>query len=350
MTIRALDGLRGLAVLLVLLSHMSLHGINLMGPLDFSGIGKAGVYLFFSLSAFLLTWQAVRSGTEATRSSRYWLGYAFRRIVRIYPLYLVALIVSLALFTSGQKFNPEISSLEQLLKHLALLDGQHIYWAIPVEFKYYLLLPLVTFILSLSFKRHVLLPILITSVAIALITYLWPSIETENNSISLMPYLGIFLLGSLGAVSAPLIIGKDSILEFLGWACLVIALLTVPSAWRTLIDPDATNQIFQRHFLLYGLIWTISIISAMSATRFASFFELAPWRFLGRISFSIYLWHYLVVQFVARDMSINPSLKFILVVAVTLSLSWLSYRIIERPIINWGHRTTTHWYQSRVAA
>ena len=113
MTIPALDGLRGLAVLLVLLSHMSLHGINIIEPLDFSGIGKAGVYLFFSLSAFLLTWQAVQSGNEATRSSRYWLGYAVRRIVRIYTLNLVALIVSLALFTSGQKFNPEISSIEQ---------------------------------------------------------------------------------------------------------------------------------------------------------------------------------------------------------------------------------------------
>ena len=165
-----------------------------------------------------------------------------------------------------------------------------------------------------------------------------------------MPYLGIFLLGSLGAVATPLIIGKDSILEFLGWACLVIAMLTVPSAWRTLIEPDATNQIFHSHFMLYGLIWTISIIAAMSPTRFAAFFELAPWRFLGRISFSIYLWHYLVVQFVARDISINSSLQFILVLAVTLPLSWLSYRIIERPFINWGHRTTNHWHQPRIAA
>ena len=134
MTIRALDGLRGLAVLLVLLSHMSLHGINLIATLDFSGIGKAGVYLFFALSAFLLTWQALQLEHKAIRSSRYWLGYAVRRVVRIYPLYLVALIISLALFASGQNINPKITSLGQLLKHLALLDGQHIFWAIPVEF------------------------------------------------------------------------------------------------------------------------------------------------------------------------------------------------------------------------
>ncbi len=41
---------------------MSLVGMNLLPGLDFSGIGKAGVYLFFVLSAFLLTWQALDAG------------------------------------------------------------------------------------------------------------------------------------------------------------------------------------------------------------------------------------------------------------------------------------------------
>ena len=350
MTIRALDGLRGLAVMLVLLSHMSLHDINLIEPLDFSGIGKAGVYLFFALSAFLLTWQALQLEHNVMRTGRYWLGYAVRRVVRIYPLYLVALIVSLAMFSSGQNVNPKVASFEQLLKHLALLDGQHIYWAIPVEFKYYLLLPLVTFILAISIKQHVILPLMIASVAIAGVTYNSPPAETQNNSISLMPYLGIFLLGSLGAAFAPRIIEKDSVLEVLGWTCLAIALLTVPSLWRTLIDAAVPNQVFHRHFLLYGLIWTISIIAAMSTTRFAAFFELASWRFLGRISFSIYLWHYLVVQFVARDISIHSTLQFILVLAVTIPLSWLSYRFIERPFISWGHRNTNHWNRTTAAS
>ena len=61
LTIKSLDGLRGFAVLLVLLSHMSLVGINLVPGLDFAGIGKAGVYLFFVLSAFLLTWQSLEA-------------------------------------------------------------------------------------------------------------------------------------------------------------------------------------------------------------------------------------------------------------------------------------------------
>ena len=343
MTIRALDGLRGLAVLLVVLSHMSLHGINLFEQLDFSGVGKAGVFLFFSLSAFLLTWHALQLEYSTMRTSRYWLGYAVRRVVRIYPLYVVALILSFLVYVSGENIDPKITSVEQIFNHVTLQEGEHIYWAIPVEFKYYLILPLVTFMLSIAFRRHVILPALLVAVIIGGVSYQWPPNETQNNSINLMPYLSIFLMGSLGAIFAPISMKKDSILGFLGWFCIVLAILSIPSVWRALVDGSATNQVFHQSFLLYGLIWTVSIIAAISETRFAAFFGLAPWRLLGRISFSIYLWHYLIIQFVARDVPINSNLQFILILMVTLPLSWLSYRFIERPFINWGHRKTNRW-------
>ena len=56
---KALDGLRGVAVLLVILSHASLHKVYLFPGLDFSGMGKPGVFLFFVLSAYLLDRQII---------------------------------------------------------------------------------------------------------------------------------------------------------------------------------------------------------------------------------------------------------------------------------------------------
>ena len=53
----ALDGLRGVAVLLVLLAHSSNVGLRLHPALDLSGCGRMGVFLFFVLSAYLLTGQ-----------------------------------------------------------------------------------------------------------------------------------------------------------------------------------------------------------------------------------------------------------------------------------------------------
>jgi hypothetical protein len=55
----SLDGLRGIAVLFVVLSHLSNAGFNLTPVLNFAGSGKYGVFLFFVLSAFLLTFPLI---------------------------------------------------------------------------------------------------------------------------------------------------------------------------------------------------------------------------------------------------------------------------------------------------
>ena len=54
--VHALDGLRGLAVLMVFLSHTSLSGHRALPFVNFAGTGKMGVFLFFILSSFLLTY------------------------------------------------------------------------------------------------------------------------------------------------------------------------------------------------------------------------------------------------------------------------------------------------------
>jgi peptidoglycan/LPS O-acetylase OafA/YrhL len=58
--IPALDGLRGIAILLVLLGHSSLCGMYLFPGLDLSHLGTYGVYLFFVLSAYLLDYQIIK--------------------------------------------------------------------------------------------------------------------------------------------------------------------------------------------------------------------------------------------------------------------------------------------------
>ena len=352
LTIKSLDGLRGLAVLLVLLSHMSIAQIHLLPVLDFSGLGKAGVYLFFSLSAFLLTWQALEAGAANLKDPKYWFGYLLRRVLRIYPLYALALTVSFVLTRYAPGYSPSIGSAEELLRHLLLLQGNSIYWAIPVEFLYYLLLPLVVFVLFVSARAHPFAP---TAIVIALISachQIWPAHETPPNSISLGYYLTIFFLGSLTANWCTLQRVKSfkdqyHVLAITGYLALIIATLTIPSLWRALINSEATNQAFHRDFLLYGIIWSVCILAAMRAsTIFTALFESTALRLLGRISFSIYLWHYLIIFFVARQTPIHAGLQFLLVILVTLPLSWLSYQFIERPFISWGHRRTNPWQEA----
>jgi peptidoglycan/LPS O-acetylase OafA/YrhL len=348
LTIKSLDGLRGFAVLLVLLSHMSLVGINLLPGLDFSGIGKAGVYLFFVLSAFLLTWQALEADQRPSPS--YWLGYGLRRLCRIYPLYLVAVFASFGLMQYAPGYAPNINTPSDIFQHLTLQAGEGIYWAIPVEFTYYLLLPLVTLVMVGCSRIHFTGPFIATGLAIYVAFLTWPPADMVANSIGLGPYLAMFLLGSLTAFLCSQSSGinvltwRPRVIEIAGWLAVVIALLTVPTLARSLFDIEIANNTFHRAFIFYGIIWSVAVIAAFhGGTHFGKFFALPVCRFIGRVSFSVYLWHIVILQVVHQHVSVHPSLQFCLTIAATFAISYLSYRWIERPCIHWGHQVSRQW-------
>lgn len=349
LTIKSLDGLRGLAVLLVLLSHLSLHGMNLMGFLDFSGFGKAGVYLFFVLSAFLLTYQALGGGGDVVKSIRYWAGYFTRRVFRIYPLYLIVLLVGLLVTTQTSGFGPKIPSLDDVVRHLLLQDGVSIYWAIPVEFTFYLILPFVCLTLWMTSKTNMLLCSSVVLATMIGVYVAWPPSEALANTIMLGPYFQIFLLGSFAAV----LVGKQSIADefvkrprimgIVGWLALFLVALTIPEVWQRLVDPEAGNKIFHSYFLAYGLVWTAAVVAALyGGLGFTRFFEFTVWRFLGRISFSIYLWHLPIVQWVDREVNYNAMMQFLIALLASVVVGYVSYRLIERPFIAWGHRLSSN--------
>jgi peptidoglycan/LPS O-acetylase OafA/YrhL len=85
-----LDGLRGLAILMVVVAHGPV--INVFLP----NVGRAGVYLFFVLSAFLLSRQLYNSGIRSATLTRYFVA----RVFRIYPL-----VVSVILFIYSMRLS-----------------------------------------------------------------------------------------------------------------------------------------------------------------------------------------------------------------------------------------------------
>jgi len=134
----ALDGARGLAVLLVLMDHTSDSGMKVFG-IDINRTGKYGVYLFFVLSAFLLTYQFFIKSTDDLAKAKTWLNYGFRRFMRIFPLYALVLVI----------LHPGA-----VMTHLLLRDGRGPFWTIPVEVKYYMLLPFIVLALFWAGRKH----------------------------------------------------------------------------------------------------------------------------------------------------------------------------------------------------
>ena len=127
----ALYGLRGLAALIVVLSHASKKGMFLVPGLDFSGTGKLGVWLFFVLSAYTLTHQFMQ-WEYLGLGSRFRI-FLFRRAFRIFPLFWFALLLDF--------FLGRINS-EHVSNAFLLLSAPNHFWTVPVEFQFYFLIPL----------------------------------------------------------------------------------------------------------------------------------------------------------------------------------------------------------------
>ena len=190
----ALDGLRGVAVLFVLLSHTSPYFPSIHPAFNFKGAGKYGVYLFFLLSAYLLDRQIALAMRRGERN--YWGNYFLRRVLRIYPLFAVALVLHLLLTRLG--ITTVIKNWEDVAAHLMLQEGKGVFWSIPVEMTYYLVWPVIMLICGAVLGWR---PAPVFAFLAALIdAAAWLSKTGGLPPGSLIDYLPIFLTGAILAV------------------------------------------------------------------------------------------------------------------------------------------------------
>lgn len=343
----ALDGLRGLAVLLVVGSHLSNHGIMFAPSFDMSGTGKSGVFLFFVLSSFLLTYPFIAKGAAACDRA-YLANYAFRRFMRIYPLYFAYLGIGFvstwlsSAITHGQRIVgiPFALSGDEFLGHLLLQQGKGVTWSIAVEFHYYFLLPLVAYLFSLVVRRRVLPTLLITAALIGVGQLIWPPDDSSVNDIRLGPYLPVFFIGSsvavihfnLKTVDRSVTKAIRLLIELAGWASILVLILLAPSVSARLFEGALPNAQLHKQYLLFALLWSAVLLGCIDGIGvLRRCFEWKFLRYLGFISFSVYLLH-VVIPGVATRLVVSPILRAWITLAMTIAVSHLSWMLIERPM------------------
>jgi peptidoglycan/LPS O-acetylase OafA/YrhL len=331
----ALDGLRGVAALLVVLSHLSHAGMQPIPGLDFAGIGKPGVYLFFVLSAFLLTRQVLSRDAAALADRGLWLRYFARRFLRIYPLFGFVLVTSYLMGRCSGVALPFAISGRELLAHLTLRDGKDVLWSIPPEFAYYFVLPLVGAACVLL-ERRVRWVLLAVAPAIALATHLWPPSLAVASSHSLGPYLPVFLLGSAAALVHRRVAasagGRRWLFEGSAIACAVAVVLTIPSLFAAVSGRPVASDHFHGALVFYGVVWSAFLIGTLlGAGGCRAALSLPAVRYLGFISFSVYLWHMAVIRVVASHSPLASMGNAWLALAAIVAISSVSWLAIERP-------------------
>jgi peptidoglycan/LPS O-acetylase OafA/YrhL len=370
--IAGFDGLRAVAALSVFVVHFQqFSGLGgTVGIIDFERWmvnGNTGVALFFILSGFLLSapfWREIKQGSFVNVRR-----YMVNRAVRIIPIYYCCLFGLLALkgFEGNYvNFNNVMSHLFFLhnLKDYQVMSVNPPFWTLAVEFQFYLLLPVLFLLFAkLGFKgAQILCLLFIPLIYIAyrffmqyLETYqawpirlplIWPfgiaieSVKGFSLTYSLFAHLPHFLIGVVAAsfftLKSSVSTTKQMLAECVFWVSgvLVIAILATPLDHIFQLDYGRYNFPFVP--VLLGFI-----VFCAPYTRFAkAILEFTPIKWIGVVSYGLYIFHYpiqkaLVQGFALFDIKANEEVLLfaLLSLAITLIFSYLSYELIESPLL-----------------
>lgn len=330
-----LDGLRAIAILLVFTGH-----VEASGPWK-AVHGGVGVTLFFVISGFIITTLLLRESDERPVDFG---AFYIRRAFRILPMYVLVLAVYGALiFVVGAQADrrvefvsalpgyllgfPEIVQLTNTVDSQAPFSGA---WSIGIEDKFYLVWPVVGFLL-LRRRWAVLVPILLVSASVvSAVGFGTPLARVVQ------PYAHI-IFGVLVAVglhhrASFAVLGRMLGRRWTTWLLLAASLGLVLSPDIALGGP---------WYVPYGLLWALTIISLFTAPRGAATAALSarPLLFVGTVSYSLYLTHAFVLNTLERLPPSIPSwVQYPVGLTGALLLAWASYRFVEAPMNRWGHR------------
>lgn len=317
--IKSLDGLRGLAVVIVLLAHS--HHVNGENNV-FQYFGRIGVYIFYILSAYLLDMQIVLKLKNNGANTYYWLNYCLRRFLRIVPIYFLALIGYYLL--NRNLLGNFVQSPEDIIRSVFMLESHGVFWSIPVEFKYYIFSPFLMLLFHKVYKWDLKL-ILPTAVFIYFLS-MYINFKYGLPWTSTLKSIPAFLLGSLLAIIKT---NGNKLFNIRVLEIVTLVGLGISNMYTTefffVNDIRSLINIYVMPIFLSGIF-----ISAQYGLL-KKIMEYRFFRFLGSISFSVYLSHMIFALGLKKYGFENNIIDFILYFILTVTFSSISYLLIEFP-------------------
>lgn len=345
-----LDSIRGLAIIIVLTVHIiqAVPGYHD----SVSGCGKIGVWLLFLMTGFF-TFRPYLINDEKNIGSddksikpesalgvkQYIpavIGFYIRRIIRIYPAFTVVLILSVFI---GYLDVPAA------MKNFLLVEGTGHFWTLPVEMKFYLVTPVFGIAFTVLRKKEYRGLLLVFTALMFTVLFFYKN--CPENSIQLGWYLPVLLMGGVLnylickdsksmeekeeqgqiTVTKPIIYDAAAVLILLGF------LFMVPGIRYVLFGIPVSRYLSDKYLYL-SLLWMVFLFFIDRSVYLRPMLEksrLLP--FFGKISYSLYLVHYIVIQHLGLFL-VNQKLKSLVALIVSLILSLLLERTVERPVMS----------------
>jgi len=349
--IGALDGIRGVAILLVLVHHYgaSARGFGFYYSfLKATDLGWCGVDLFFVLSGFLITGILYDSRNDES----YFRNFYARRVLRIMPLYYTALLFVVLLSTAWPDAGvwgttSPLWVVFYLTNFVMAFEGPHSvglmghYWSLAIEEHFYLIWP----VLVLWGTRRHLMGAAAALVVLALVLRTGLVLSgAEPIIVSLQTPLRIDALAA-GAFVALAIRGPNGIASLMrpAWIVMMVCGATVllliagPSNVHG-VDPIMLSV----GFTLIALAFAGSLVVGIGWRPANAIFNLGILRWFGRYSYGMYVWHPIINMLMfytsiktALDIE-GPTagaLYMAFVFGIVLLVSLASYHFLEKPFL-----------------
>ena len=355
----SIDSLRALAVLAVIIYHVDVN--YLPG-------GFLGVDLFFVLSGYLISSLIIKEFRKAGTVNLY--NFYIRRARRLLPAVYFMITIGLVVMVLFNEVLLRKSHLDAIFGYIYSSNWWYIFhkldyfdsfgaqspfkhlWSLAIEEQFYMIFPLLfllvngkkkskdgTYKLNKNFLYVVLGLILVSLIAHILLF--------DINNISRI-YFGTdtrafsLLVGVVGAILYPMERLHSKVTPQQNMIYSVVSLVSIATLITVMIYTSEYNTwLYRGGFLLVAILGLIVIISSgKQHTLMSKLLSFKPIVFIGKISYSLYLWHFPILVLTTPVSEIgNPNIFFVILrIVLTFAVAIVSYVFVETPIRKLGFK------------
>lgn len=343
--IPGLDGLRAIAVLIVLVAHF---GFSHIVP------GGFGVTVFFFISGFLITRLLI---AEAEKKGHVGLkDFYVRRMIRLFPALLGMTFVTTAIHIGlglggpvGTEFaaaNLYFTNYYQIAQQAA---GNAPYmswtplWSLAVEEHFYMVFPALLVLTGVNWRRLttvLLAVIVIVPIWRLVVSLVWPDTAEIYTYMATDARIDSIALGCLFTLGLHQLRDPARLRVLIGWVPSILAIMALLATF--LIRDDMFRQVLR--FSIQGVAIGVLLLNLYFGRTFQWAFpilEISPLRWIGRVSYGLYLWHFPVLDLVERA-ELSTPLTIIIALALSFAVTALSFYFWEQKFVTLRKRFGAH--------
>ena len=344
----SLDGLRAVAVLMVVFGHAGYFGWVPLVP----GLASTGVILFFFLSGFLMAHHYLpdaERGATVREGVRYWAAFLLRRGLRVYPPYFLAPVIGYLLlmphmppdFETTQALEG-LNVADELIKIATFSGNPGIYWTIELELFFYACYPFLI-VVFLFCGRSPIVPLALFA-GLSFLNHFPHGIGDVSWTVPLpglwTGYSAIFVGGVCTGILAKrlpdVLIGEPGRREALVWA----SVLGLAAAFAIIAGSEPTHaSMWHLEWLFVPLCFVMFTSLVGSQGPIAKVLSSCAMVTLGKASYTIYLVHIIAFYVVIHRVGavIGDVATYVVVLA---GLAAVYYLFIERPFVRLSKQVT----------